>query len=132
MDILLLAAIIGLLPAYIAHTKGRGFLLWWIYGTLLFILALPHSLLLRSNKRKLEYRQLAQGMRKCVYCAEMIKQEAMICKFCGKGYVQDNQSISVKAPIDIIPKSSKNSLSHSGKTLNEYYRELHRKQKEPL
>jgi len=43
-----MAALIGLLPAAIASQKGRSFLGWWCYGALLFIVALPHSLLIRK------------------------------------------------------------------------------------
>ncbi|MDX7993267.1 zinc ribbon domain-containing protein, partial [Xenorhabdus sp. psl] len=32
MDILLIAAVLGLIPALIANSKGRSFILWWIYG----------------------------------------------------------------------------------------------------
>jgi hypothetical protein len=37
---------LGLVPAAIARKKGRPFLAWWVYGTLLFIIALPHALLM--------------------------------------------------------------------------------------
>ena len=43
-----LVAVIGLLPALIASSKGRNFFLWWLYGALFFIIALPHSLLLKG------------------------------------------------------------------------------------
>lgn len=46
MEILLLAGLVGLLPAYLARKKGRSFGLWWIYGALLFIVALPHALIM--------------------------------------------------------------------------------------
>ena len=42
-----LAAILGILPAIIAHAKGRAFLPWWFFGTVLFVLALPLSLLIK-------------------------------------------------------------------------------------
>jgi hypothetical protein len=42
-----LAALIGLAPATIAHRKGRDFLAWWFFGTMLFVAALPAALLLR-------------------------------------------------------------------------------------
>jgi hypothetical protein len=42
-----LAALVGLVPATIAHRKGRDFLAWWFFGTMLFVAALPASLLLR-------------------------------------------------------------------------------------
>ncbi len=37
--------VVGLIPAFIARSKGRSFVGFWIYGTLLFVVALPHALL---------------------------------------------------------------------------------------
>ena len=48
-ELLLIAAVIGLIPAAIANSKGRSFFAWWIYGTLFWIIAMPHSLLLKRN-----------------------------------------------------------------------------------
>src|SRR5262245_32151157 len=33
---------VGLIPAAIAKSKGRDFLLWWLFGAALLIVALPH------------------------------------------------------------------------------------------
>jgi hypothetical protein len=49
VEILFVAILIGLLPAYLAQKKGRSFGLWWIYGALLFIVALPHALLMKPS-----------------------------------------------------------------------------------
>jgi hypothetical protein len=46
MEILIFAVLLGLIPAYLAKKKGRSFGLWWFYGALLFIVALPHALLM--------------------------------------------------------------------------------------
>ncbi|MGB2982317.1 MAG: hypothetical protein WBC63_00465 [Candidatus Bipolaricaulia bacterium] len=46
----LIAAVIGLIPAAIAASKGRSFFAWWCYGALLFIIALPHSILIKSDQ----------------------------------------------------------------------------------
>ena len=50
--ILVVAALLANIPARIAQKKGYSFLGWWIYGLLLFIIALPHSLSLKVNEEK--------------------------------------------------------------------------------
>jgi hypothetical protein len=84
MEILIWTIILGIIPALIAHNKGKPFLLWWAYGALLFIVALPHSIITKADREYLERQQIADGMKKCPYCAEMIKNDAVICKHCGQ------------------------------------------------
>lgn len=45
-----IAAGLAFIPATIAKNKGRSFGKWWLYGWLLFIVALIHSLLISPEK----------------------------------------------------------------------------------
>ncbi|HEY8692099.1 MAG TPA: hypothetical protein VIR57_05090 [Chloroflexota bacterium] len=46
---LLVLLLVGLLPAFIAFYKGRSFLIWWCYGAILPVVALPHAVHLRTE-----------------------------------------------------------------------------------
>ncbi|WP_146050887.1 zinc ribbon domain-containing protein [Citrobacter amalonaticus] len=83
MELIIFCAILGCIPAAIAKSKGRGFFGWWLYGALLFLVALIHSLIIKKNISSVGRSQLNEGLLKCPFCAEMIKPEAAKCKHCG-------------------------------------------------
>ena len=87
MDFIILAILLGIIPAYIAKNKGKDFVTWWFYGALLFIVALPHSLMMKGDVANIEKDQLNQGMQKCPFCAELIKGEAKVCRYCNNKLV---------------------------------------------
>lgn len=83
---IILALLLGglaLIPAFIARSKGREFGIWWVYGALLFIFALIHSLCLKPTKIKLEENAYRSGLRKCPECAEFVQSQAKKCRYCG-------------------------------------------------
>ena len=84
MELFLLAILIGLIPAAIARNKGRSFVGFWIYGALLFIVALPHALIMKADTKAVEDQAIAAGGKKCPHCAEIIKAEATVCRFCSR------------------------------------------------
>ena len=84
MEVLVIAVLIGLIPAAIAKSKGHSFGLWWFYGAALFIIALPHALMMKSDNTALENQQLSEGMKKCPHCAELVKNDANVCRYCAR------------------------------------------------
>ena len=71
MEVVILCMIIACIPGAIAASKGRNFFLWWFYGIMINIVAIPHAILLKPNEK-------ADGYRKCGNCAEIIKEEAKV------------------------------------------------------
>ncbi len=80
---LMIAVLIRLIPATIASNKGGPFASWWMFGTALFIIALPAALLMKPDTAAVERKQLSEGMQKCPDCAEMIRADAQVSRFCG-------------------------------------------------
>ena len=50
----------------------------------MFIVALPHALIMKSNAEGMERQQASDGMQKCPHCAEFIKRDANVCRYCGR------------------------------------------------
>lgn len=76
--ILVVAVALGLIPAFIAQGKGHSFVTWWFWGALLFIVALPAAIKLEPTT------DAGSSMRKCPFCAEVVKREAVVCKHCHR------------------------------------------------
>ena len=100
VELLLICAVLGCIPAAIASSKGRSFGAWWVYGALLFIVALIHSLCIKRDHKAIEKEQLSEGLVNCPYCAEMVKPEAIKCKHCGS----DLQPLPMKSALVPIAK----------------------------
>jgi len=74
-----------LVGAY-ANSKGRSSILYFFISMMLSpILGFIIALVAEPNTDRLEQRAIDAGKRrKCPYCAELVKNEARICKHCGK------------------------------------------------
>lgn len=71
-ELLVAAAVLGLIPAAIARHKGDSFLWWWLVGTVMLIVALPWVLLMKDKRRR------------CPHCAETVRTQARVCPHCQR------------------------------------------------
>ena len=60
-----LAVLLGVIPGRIAATKGKSFLLRWIYGCGVFPIALVHSIITKPDPRWAVFRQTRSGYTTC-------------------------------------------------------------------
>jgi hypothetical protein len=105
VSVVVFAVLLGLIPAVIGRNKGENFWFWWLFGTLLFVVALPWALVMKPNAHELERQALREGMTKCPQCAELVKAEAVRCRFCGADLF----------PIPPLPKERGIDFTHAGR-----------------
>lgn len=81
--IVVLWFVCGVVAGIIASGKGRSGCGWFILGLLLGPLALLGVAIASRDTRRDEQAGLQSGkLRRCPACAEVVKREATICRFC--------------------------------------------------
>ncbi len=66
MEFLLIACGLGVVTAVVAANKGRNAFGWFIFGTLMAIVALPMVLILPANQKQVERKAISSAQsRKC-------------------------------------------------------------------
>ena len=110
------AVIFGALSAIAVKNKNRDQFGWFFIGFFFGIFGLIASLIVdkiesenRLNKELLSF-DLDQQTKKCPDCAEVIKLEAKICRFCRHQFSDDEISaLIIEAKIEFINRQSFNS-----------------------
>jgi len=81
-----------LVAAYWGH-KGRSAVAgFFVSGLFSPVVGFIVGLCLRPFPKRLEKIRLRQGgVKKCPYCAELIKEEARVCRFCGRELSKEDE-----------------------------------------
>jgi hypothetical protein len=86
-----------------ASKRGMSEFGWFIGVFLAMIVFLPLYLIVRKPvlPSVIEQEQLESGnARKCPFCAEIIKAEALVCRFCGRELADAGRSAQITRPVE--------------------------------
>jgi hypothetical protein len=88
----------------IANNKGRSAVGFFFLSLFLSpLIGILTALVSKSDLKAIEARHVEDGtMRKCPFCAELVKAEATVCRYCGKD-LPKSEAIQKPTPATVRP-----------------------------
>ena len=87
-------ALLSLIGAYIASEKGRSGVAFWFLG---FLLSFLISLVIAIGVPKVETKESTTTHKRCHACRELIRREALLCRFCSTPQETDGNVTEVRS-----------------------------------
>lgn len=98
-DLVLLWIVMAIVVSKIAGSKGYESPTWFLYGILIWPIAIVHILILPKTpiaiQKAIQKKAEAEGRKPCPFCAEFILANASVCPHCQRDL---NPSWSVNDP----------------------------------
>lgn len=82
MELFVFWLIMAVVVAFVANSKGKSGGLWFLYGLVIWPIALIHAIVTPKEPEAVERQQQSEGKMRCPNCADWVYKQAKTCPHC--------------------------------------------------